>query len=154
MIVTVKRNKNKKIKIISSIILVLMFVAYFFYMKDEYNIPMKKEVKITKIDSVEIKKKKLAKKLEKIIYKEIESSIDLIGQEYIIDVKVVRNKILITCDANADISAVTIRYGSIALIKKSIDNIKIAIDIKYIVDSKLEENIEKMKRMKMKKNEK
>ncbi|NQY20322.1 MAG: hypothetical protein HRT40_03265 [Campylobacteraceae bacterium] len=154
MIVTVKKNKNTKLKILSFIILVSMFVAYYFYMRDEYKIPVQKTMAVVKIDSMEIKKKKLAKKLEKIIYKEVESSIDLIGQEFIIDVKVVNNKVLIVCDPDIDISAVTIRYGSLALVKRSIDDIKIAIDLAYLVNSKLDEEKEEKKRMEIQKNEK
>lgn len=157
MIVTVKKNKNMKIKILSLVILVLMFIAYYFYMRDEYKIPMKQKNALVKVDSMELKKKKLSKKLEKIIYKEIESSIDLLGQEFIIDVKVIRNKVLITCDPDTDISAVTIRYGSLALVKRSINNIQIAIDLAYLVNSKLDEEKEEKeekKRMEMKKNEK
>lgn len=138
MIIAVKRNdtKRKIIKIISLIALVTMFTAYYFHMSEEYEIKNNKQIAETKrIKDLKLKKDK-RKKVEKFIYKEIETAVDLLGQEYIHNVKVIGKKVLITCDINTNIEPLMVRYGTMALVKTSLKNIKIAIDLKYIVENK------------------
>ena len=50
----------------------------------------------------------------------------------------IHNARLIDPDTNLD--ALKVRYGSTALIKKDINDTKIAIDLKYIIESKYNEN--------------
>ncbi|NQY25459.1 MAG: hypothetical protein HRT41_15665 [Campylobacteraceae bacterium] len=154
MIVTVKRSKNKKMRILSFIALGIMFFAYYNYMSEEYGQDPKQMIVEKKVDSLKLQKSKLAKRLEKVIYKEIEASIDLIGQEYIKQVKVVKNKVVIITEADTNIDAITVRYGSIALVKKSKEDTKIAIDIKYIIDAKYKSDLHIRKSTEMKNDKK
>ncbi|WP_428024272.1 hypothetical protein [Arcobacter sp.] len=141
MIVTVKNSgpKNYVIKIISIVALVTMFTAYYFHMSDEFS---SNEVSLEKISkqNIEEMKKEESKRVEKLIFKEVETAVDLVGQEYIQDVKIVKNKILLVCDTSANLDALKVRYGTLALIKNDLNNVKIAIDIKYIIESKYNEN--------------
>lgn len=141
MIVAVKTNNKKRllIKVIAFVSLITMFVAYYFYMGEEFskqqNLDNAKEVKISKKDENNEK----SKKLERIVYREIETAVDLIGQRKVIDLKIVSNRALIIVDPDTNLEALRVRYGSTALIKKDIKDIKIAIDLKYIIESKYNE---------------
>ncbi|RXJ82255.1 hypothetical protein [Arcobacter sp. F2176] len=138
MIVTVKNSgpKNYVMKIISVVALVAMFTAYYFHMSDEFS---SNNGKLTSKQSVEDMKKEDSKEVEKLIYKEVETAVELVGQEHIQDVKIVKNKILLVCDTDTNLDALKVRYGTLALIKNDLNNIKIAIDIKYIIESKYNE---------------
>ncbi|ADG94523.1 conserved hypothetical protein [Arcobacter nitrofigilis DSM 7299] len=138
MIVTVKNSgpKNYVMKIISVVALVAMFTAYYFHMSDEFS---SNNGKSTSKQSMEEIKKEDSKEVEKLIYKEVETAVELVGQEHIQDVKIVKNKILLVCDTDTNLDALKVRYGTLALIKNDLNNIKIAIDIKYIIESKLNE---------------
>lgn len=141
MIVAVKRKDPKKliIKIVVAIVLLSMFAMYYNHMSKQYA-QVEKEVQEKKVEDAKIKKEKIkAKKIEKIIFKEVETAIDLIGQEYVQQVKLVDNRVLIVCDANTNLEALKVRYGTKALIKYGLQNIKIAIDLKFVVESKLNE---------------
>lgn len=137
MIVTVKNSNSKRgiIKVISFIAVIAMFVAYYFHMSAEFEktqkakIEQENKIKAQEEESIE------AKKIEKLIYKEVETAIDLVGQEFIQNVKIVDNKILITCDISTNLDPIKVRYGTLALIKNDLSNIKVAIDIKYIIES-------------------
>lgn len=141
MIVAVKTNSKKKslIRIISFVAVILMFIAYFFYMSNEFT-TNQKQTDDKKIELIN-KNAKLekSKKLERIIYREIETAVDLIDQRNIIKVKIVSNKALIVVDTDTNLDALKVRYGSMALIKKDIKDTKIAIDLKYIIESKYDE---------------
>jgi len=142
MIVAVKTNTKKRffIKVISFGALFLMFVAYYFHMSNEFE----KQQKIDDAKQIQVVKKneKIEKnrKLERIVYREIETAVDLIGQRKVIDLKIVANKALIVVDPDTNLDALKIRYGSTALIKKDIKDTKIAIDLKYIIESRYNEN--------------
>jgi len=141
MIVAVKTNNKKRlfIRIASLLAVVMMFVFYYFYMSNEFT---EKQNKNTEKDIQLINKKaqlEKSKKLERIIYREIETAVDLIEQRNILNVKIVSNRALIVVDPDTNLDALKVRYGSMALIKKGIKNIKIAIDLKYIIESKYNE---------------
>lgn len=139
MIVAVKTNNKKKmlVKGITFAALILMFVSYYFYMSEEFT----KEKKVDNAKEVQVNdKKEKKKKLERIVYREIETAVDLIGQRNVIDLKIISNKALIIVDLGTNLDALNVRYGSTALIKKDIENIKIAIDLKYIIESKYNED--------------
>ncbi|WP_419766130.1 MAG: hypothetical protein ACNI28_05145 [Arcobacter sp.] len=140
MIVTVKNSgpKNYVMKIISVLALVTMFTAYYFHMSDEFS--SNQTTSKTSPQNIEEMKREDSKKVERLIFKEVETAVDLIGQEYIQDVKIVKNKILLVCDTSANLDALKVRYGTLALIKNDLNNIKIVIDIKYIIESKYNEN--------------
>lgn len=141
MIVAVKTNSKKRtlIKLGSFLVVGLMLIAYYFHMSAQFakEQRMEEEQKIKAIKKNEKIEKK--KKLERIIYREIETAVDLIGQRYIKDVKIIKNKALIIVDPNTNLEPLKVRYGAMALIKHTAEDTKIAIDLKYIVESKYNE---------------
>lgn len=142
MIVAVKRKDPKKlaIKVVSILSVVGMFYWYYGHMSEQFS-QQEADAKTATIKKMEkAKKQDHLKKVEKLIFREIETAVDLIGQEYIQQVKVVDKKILIVCDSNTDLDALKVRYGTMALVKNGLKDIKIAIDIRFIVESKYDEN--------------
>ena len=139
MIVAVKRNKKQKfIKFISLLVLVAMFAGYYLYMSKEFEQKQKIEQETLKAEKIRVEEeKKYKKNLEMAILTEIEKAVDLIGQKYIQHVKIIENKVVIICSANTNLDALKVRYGTMALIKKTLNEIIIAIDIEYIVESRL-----------------
>ena len=79
------------------------------------------------------------KSLEKAIVTEIEKAVDLIGQKYIQHVKIIENKVVIICEPKTNLDALKVRYGAMALIKNTLNEIIVAIDVKYIVKSRLDD---------------
>jgi len=141
MIVAVKTNNRKRLFIKGFLLLSVigMFIAYYFYMSEEYTKKQKLENE-KQIQAIKKKEKKEKdRKLERLIYREIETAVDLIGQRKVIDVKIISNKALIIVDPDTNLDALKVRYGSTALIKKDIKDTKIALDLKYIVESKYNE---------------
>jgi hypothetical protein len=139
MIVAVKRNKKQKfIKFISLAVLVAMFASYYFYMSKEFEEKQRIELETKKAEKLKTaKKKKYKKNLERAILTEIEKAVDLIGQKYIQHVKIIENKVVIICEPKTNLDALKVRYGAMALIKNTLNEIIIAIDVKYIVKSRL-----------------
>jgi len=139
MIVAVKRNKKQKfIKFISLLVLVAMFAGYYLYMSKEFEQKQKIEQETLKAEKIRVEEeKKYKKNLEMAILTEIEKAVDLIGQKYIQHVKIIENKVVIICSVNTNLDALKVRYGTMALIKKTLNEIIIAIDIEYIVESRL-----------------
>jgi len=139
MIVTVKNSgpRNYMMKIISVVALVTMFTAYYFHMSSEFS--SSSESSNSSPQNIDEMKKEDSKLVEKLIFREVETAVDLVGQQYIQDVKIVKNKILLVCDTNTNLDALKVRYGTLALIKNDLNNIKIVIDIKYIIESKYNE---------------
>ncbi len=141
MIVAVKRKDPKRliIKIVSIVAVVLMFYSYYSHLSEEFS-KQEEAANSKKLEaSTKNSKKEKSKKIERLIFREVETAIDLIGQEYVQQVKVVNRKILIVCDANTDLEALTVRYGTMALIKSGLKNTKIAIDLQFIIESKFNE---------------
>jgi hypothetical protein len=141
MIVAVK-NSNKKrvfIKTLSFIAVIGMFIAYYFHMSEQFAKKQEKEA-ATKLQMIKQNKKvQKSKRLERIIYREIETAVDLMDQRNINSVRIISNKAIIEVDLNTNLDALKVRYGSMALIKKGIKDIKIAIDLKYIIENKYDE---------------
>jgi hypothetical protein len=65
-------------------------------------------------------------------------AIDLLGQSHIINIKILEKKLFIICDYDTDIEPLLVRYGANAMMKQSIEDIKIAIDLKFIVENRYE----------------
>lgn len=124
------------IKVISVIAVIAMFVAYYSHMSDKFAQEEKQKELVQLENSKKIKEQQRKAKLEKLIYREVESAVDLVGQLNVRNVKIVSNRILIVCDPDTNIDALVVRYGTLALVKRTIDDIKIAIDLEYIVESK------------------
>lgn len=140
MIVAVKTSSKKRflIKLTSAIVVVAMFIAYYNHMSNEFAMQEKKE-KEEQLKAIEIDNKMaMQKKLERIVYREAETAVDLIGQRNIQDVKIVSDKVLIVADVGTNLDALKVRYGSTALIKKDLKDVKIAIDLKYVIQSRLD----------------
>lgn len=138
MIVAVKTNNRKRfiIKVLAFLAVVVMFIAYYFHMSEEFARKQKIENEKQLQEIKKREKKEKNKKLERLIYREIETAVDLIGQRKVIDVKIVSSKALIIVDLETNLDALKVRYGTTALIKKDIKDIKIALDLKYILESK------------------
>lgn len=83
------------------------------------------------------KKEKEKKDIEKAILTEVEKAIDLLGQDHIIHVKIIEDKIIIICKPATNLDALLVRYGAMALIKKTLNEIVIAVDINFILKSRL-----------------
>ncbi len=71
------------------------------------------------------------------ILAEVEKAVNLIGQEYVRDVKLIKNKVVFVCEPDTNIDALVVRYGAMALIKKTFDEIVIVVDIDFILKNKL-----------------
>ncbi len=111
MIVAVKRKDFKRalIKAISFISVIAMFTAYYFHMSYEFSsFEVKKDTK-----SKYAAKNKKAKTIEKIIYREAEIAVDLIGQVNVQDIKILGKRLYIVCDTNTDLEPFMIKYGVI-----------------------------------------
>jgi len=132
-----KRNKQLLIKALSMLSLVVMFWLYYGHMSDKFQ-----EQNNQLLSKLELKKEKKTtdKKynLEKTIYKESVAIVDLIGQKHIQSIKIVKDRLLIVCDFNTDIEPLFIRYGVNAMVKNTSNNIKLALDLKLIVENKYE----------------
>ena len=139
MIVAVKRTKKRYLlKIISSLALVGMFSAYYFHMNKSFEEEQKKELESKQaLKLQEEKKEKEKKDIETAILTEVEKAVDLIGQEHIRHVKIIEDKIILICEPTTNLDALMVRYGAMALIKKTLNEIVIAVDINFILKSRL-----------------
>ncbi len=139
MIVIIKGKDYKRliVKTLSFFSLLIMFYFYYQHMCDKFkeqNNQLVNKLNI-KIDNKKIEK---AKKIENIIYKEAVVVVDLLNQQQVQSVEVIKDRLLMICDYNTDIEPLMIRYGVNALIKSTSKNIKIAIDLQTIVGNKYE----------------
>ncbi len=139
MIVVIKGKKEKQliIKALSMLSLVVMFWLYYGHMSDKF-----KAQNNQLLSKLELKKEKIkdnkTDKIEQTIYKEAVVIVNLLDQKHIQSIKIVKNKLLIICDFTTDIEPIMIRYGVNAMIKNSTKNIKLALDLKVIVENKYE----------------
>jgi len=137
MIIILKtRNKNQLlIKALSMVSLILMFWLYYNHMSNKFQ--EQNNQLLTKLDKT-IVKKKIDKSinLEKTIYKEAIVIVNLLEQKHVQSIKIVKDKLYLICDFTTDIEPLLIRYGVAAMVKNSTKNIKIAIDLKTIVENK------------------
>ena len=78
------------------------------------------------------------RKISRLVYKEAESCVELIGQEKVQSIKIIKNRLVIVCDWDTDIEGLFVRYGVMALVKSTPENIKIAIELKFIIESRYE----------------
>ena len=139
MIIVLKGRNAKRliVKVASALSLVIMFGLYYQHMSDKFS---KLNGSIANSINVKEQKNKVSKsvKLENTIYKEATVISKLLNQKNIKYIKVVKNRLLISCDYNTDIEPLLVRYGVNAMVKKSIKDIKIAIDLAIIVENKYE----------------
>lgn len=140
MIIVIK-GRNKKqliIKALSMLSLIIMFALYYNHMGNKFNEGSGKFSQNN--NSLNIQQKVLDKsmKLERTIYKEAVIIVNLLEQKNVQSVKVVKDKLLVICDYDTNIEPVLVRYGVNAMIKSTSKNIKIAVDLKIIVENKYE----------------
>ena len=142
MVLVIKEKSSFKPlikKTLALLVLVGMFWAYYHHMSSEFQAKNEKIAKeLEKSKNKKMAQLALTKKLEKLIYNEAESCVDIIGQEKIQSIKIEKDKLYIVCDWDTDIEPLFIRYGVMALVKSTPQNIKIAIDLKFIVESNYE----------------
>ncbi len=139
MIVAVKRNKKRTLlKIVSLIVLAAMIGGYYYHMNKSFQEQQQKELESKQALKLEEDKKEKEKKdIENAILNEVEKAIDLVGQEHIRHVKIIEDKLIIICEPATNLDALLVRYGAMALIKKTLNEIIIAVDINFILKSRL-----------------
>ncbi|MGA1932964.1 hypothetical protein ACH5BF_09640 [Arcobacter sp. YIC-464] len=139
MIVAVKRNRKQKlIKLLSIVVVVLMFAGYYLHMSNEMQKQQEAELKAKQAALQEEKaKENEKKKVEGIIFNEVEKAVSLIGQENVRHVKIIENRLILICELNTNLEPLMVRYGTMALVKNTLNEVIIAIDIQYILKSRL-----------------
>lgn len=140
MIVAVKRNNKQKYTILALAVFVAFVLFLIFksvYQKSEISNENGIKREILQVEANE--KSNDAKILEKAILSEVEKVVDLVGQEHIRTIKIIDNKIVIVCEKDAVLEALFIRYGAMAMVKKTLNETVLAVDINYILKSRLYE---------------
>ena len=142
MIVAVKRNKSQKILKIIIVVLLVSGGAYYYndYIETaRINAEKQKleEEQKRVIKAKEEEQEKIKQEAQREILAEVEKAVNLIGQEYVRDVKLIKNKVVFVCEPDTNIDALVVRYGAMALIKKTFDEIVIVVDIDFILKNKL-----------------
>lgn len=99
--------------------------------QDRIDMETKKAAKLK-----EEKIKETKKNFERAVLSEIEKAVDLVGQENVQHVKIIENKLVIICELKTNLDALMVRYGTLALIKNTLNEIIVAIDLKYIMERK------------------
>jgi hypothetical protein len=141
MILIVKGKSYKTIirKVLAMAFLCFMFFFYYEHMSNKFKEETKKlENELFVKNEIINNNKKIKQKVSRIIYKEAEQIVDLIGQEHVQSVKIVNNRLILVCDYDTNLEPLFIRYGVMALVKSTPENIKIAIELKFIVESRYE----------------
>lgn len=135
MIVTVKKSrKNKIIKIISLIAVAVMFISYYFYQSHQFQLQEIENQKKLEAKKIEDQKEKKNAQIERFILLEIEKAVDLVGQENVTYVKIIENKAVIVCKKDVNLEALMVRYGTLALIKQTLNETIIALDLMQIAN--------------------
>lgn len=142
MIVAVKRNKSQKILKIIIVVLLVLGGAYYYndYIETaRINAEKQKleEEQKRVLKAKEEEQEKIKQEAQREILAEVEKAVNLIGQEYVRDVKLIKNKVVFVCEPDTNIDALVVRYGAMALIKKTFDEIVIVVDIDFILKNKL-----------------
>jgi len=137
MIVIVKTGNRSQfvVRILATVFLFLMFGLYYNHMSNKFR---EQEQMLVKQLQLKHKKKIMDKSiaLEKTIYNEARRIVKLLGQEHIQSIKVVQDKLLIVCDYDTNIEPLSVRYAVAAMIKNTLQDIKIGIDIAVILEKK------------------
>ena len=141
MVLIVKGKNYKSIirKTLSVFALIFMFSFYYLHMSNKFKEENKKLENALEVkNKLLLDKKNINRKVSRIIYNEAEEIVLLLGQEKIQSVKIIKDKLVLVCDWDTNIEALFIRYGVLALVKSTTQNIKIAIELKFIVESRYE----------------
>ncbi|MDN5104630.1 hypothetical protein O8C79_04895 [Aliarcobacter butzleri] len=142
MIVAVKRNKSQKILKIIIVVLLVLGGAYYYndYIETaRINAEKQKleEEQKRVLKAKEEEQEKIKQEAQREILAEVEKAVNLIGQEYVRDVKLIKNKVVFVCEPDTNIDALVVRYGAMALVKKTFDEVVIVVDIDFILKNKL-----------------
>ncbi|MFY9072480.1 hypothetical protein [Aliarcobacter butzleri] len=142
MIVAVKRNKSQKILKIIIVVLLVSGGAYYYndYVETaRINAEKQKleEEQKRVLKAKEEEQEKIKQEAQREILAEVEKAVNLIEQEYVRDIKLIKNKVVFVCEPDTNIDALVVRYGAMALIKKTFDEIVIVVDIDFILKNKL-----------------
>mgnify|MGYP005840219089 CR=1 FL=1 len=138
MIVAVKRNKKQKlIKLISLVAVILMFGGYYWHMSNEFEEQQKQQLESKQAALAKQERLKEEKvKTQQTIMNEIKKAVALVGQENVRHVKIIENKLILICELETNIEPLMVRYGTMALTKKTLNEIIVAVDIEYVLESK------------------
>lgn len=141
MIILIKGNNYKHLAIrgVAILSLFVMFYLYYGHMSEKFanqNKALENELTEHKI----IKKTKKILKVEDSIYNEAVIIVDLIQQKKVQSIKIIKGTLFLVCDYDTDIEPLLIRYGVKAFVKNTSKNIKIAIDLRTIVEGKYEKS--------------
>lgn len=142
MIVAVKRNKKRYLlKILSLIVVIGISAAYYIQLEKKHQEELKKELEVKQALKIQEEKKekkdKEKKELESLILSEIEKAVGLIGQENVRNVKIIEEKVIMICEPTTNLEALIVRYGAIAFIKKTLNETVVAIDLNFLLKSRL-----------------
>jgi hypothetical protein len=139
LILVVKRQNYKKltIKAISIVGLLVLLFAYYIHIGGVFK-NIEEELQQTPISNEDEinKKEQKALTIESIIYDESTIAISLIGKENIKDIKIQNERLLLVTNPKVDLEALMIRYGVLALVQNTKNDIKIAVDLASIVQSR------------------
>lgn len=142
MIVAVKRNKKRYlVKILFLLILIGISAAYYVHLEKKHQEEIKKELEAKQVlqlqEEKREKKEKEKKEIEAALLSEIEKAVDLLGQENIRNVKIIEDKVIIICEPATNLEPLIVRYGAMAFIKKTLNEVVIAIDLNFLLKSRL-----------------
>jgi len=141
MIIVVKNRDTKRVAIKSLAVFSLFAMFYLYYNHMSNKFAEQNQALSTKLEIKEEIERKLNNKsikIENAIYKEALTIVKLLRQEHVQSVKIVKDQLLIVCDFTTNIEPVMIRYGVNAMVKHTKTNIKLALDLKTIVENKYE----------------
>ncbi|HJE02286.1 hypothetical protein AAX26_00275 [Aliarcobacter thereius] len=144
MIIAIKRKRKTKL-LIKKIIFFALFFAIIFIGYSSYEKFNLKQEQIRVEAELEIERNLEKKQLEKeqleihtIILAETQRVVELIDQKNVEDIRIFKNKVVYILKPNTNISAIEIRYGAHALVKRSFKEIVVVVDLENILKGKLE----------------
>jgi len=139
IIVQNQNNKSVLIKGMIGLSLVLMFWLYYQHMSNRFQEEnMKLTTQLELKNKISEKTQSKSVKLENLLYKEAVLITKLINQKNIQSIQIVKDKLLIVCDFGTNMEPIMIRYGVNAMLKSTDTDIKIALDIRTIVENRYE----------------
>lgn len=139
MLIVVQNNNSKRviIKSVAIFSLVAMFWIYYQHMSSKFQEEnMKLYTELQNKKEIEKAASSKAIRLEKIIYEEVVQIVNLLEQRNVQSIKIVDDRIVITCDFGTNIEPVLIRFGVNAMVRSTEVDIKMALDIATMIGDK------------------
>lgn len=143
MIVKVKQ-KNRYLKyvkialIVLSAVLIVLFI-YNFQENQKRKIALQKAKEQQEL-ALKLEQEREQREIEnarKVLLIEVKKVVELIGQENINNIEILKNKVVYILRPDTNIDAIVIRYGAQALIKRNFNEIVVVVDIEHILRSRL-----------------